>query len=123
MTEKEMRVDYERGYFEWREYYDNFKTLGRNDLCACGSGKKYKTCCRAKYENSEYVKVFDKLHNYSIASKGKFDIFKIEDVMQWYDDNMKKQQTYPKGDALKNLSMFYSNLAFPYYSNEYRGRY
>lgn len=23
----------------------NFNTTGRNDLCPCGSGKKYKQCC------------------------------------------------------------------------------
>ncbi len=22
--------------------------IGRNDVCACGSGKKFKKCCRAK---------------------------------------------------------------------------
>ena len=25
--------------------YSKFKTLGRNDKCGCGSGKKYKKCC------------------------------------------------------------------------------
>ena len=24
---------------------DEFEMLGRNDLCSCGSGKKYKKCC------------------------------------------------------------------------------
>ncbi|WP_139305848.1 PBPRA1643 family SWIM/SEC-C metal-binding motif protein [Paenibacillus sp. GP183] len=23
----------------------NFKTIGRNDPCSCGSGQKYKKCC------------------------------------------------------------------------------
>lgn len=33
-----------------------FPRIGRNDLCLCGSGKKYKNCClkSGKYEN--YVK-------------------------------------------------------------------
>jgi hypothetical protein len=26
--------------------------VGRNDLCSCGSGKKYKKCCEAKAERS-----------------------------------------------------------------------
>jgi len=26
------------------------KKVGRNDLCPCGSGKKYKKCCYPKYE-------------------------------------------------------------------------
>jgi SEC-C motif len=29
------------------------KTLGRNDPCHCGSGKKYKQCCLAKDEAAE----------------------------------------------------------------------
>ena len=30
-----------------------YKKIGRNDLCPCGSGKKYKNCCldSGKYEN------------------------------------------------------------------------
>lgn len=34
-----------------REEYKQFSKLGRNDKCACGSGKKYKVCCIAKYQN------------------------------------------------------------------------
>ena len=26
---------------------------GRNDLCACGSGKKYKKCCALKQQKSQ----------------------------------------------------------------------
>lgn len=29
--------------------------IGRNDLCFCGSGKKYKTCCMIKIQNPELV--------------------------------------------------------------------
>lgn len=28
------------------------KTVGRNDLCPCGSGKKYKKCCLEKEKKS-----------------------------------------------------------------------
>ena len=30
---------------ERRQYHPAFKNLGRNELCACGSGLKYKKCC------------------------------------------------------------------------------
>jgi uncharacterized protein YecA (UPF0149 family) len=35
-----------------------YKKIGRNDLCPCGSGKKYKNCClnSGKYENIIYKK-------------------------------------------------------------------
>lgn len=29
--------------------------VGRNDKCICGSGKKYKKCCMAKYEAAAHV--------------------------------------------------------------------
>ena len=29
------------------------KKIGRNDLCPCGSGKKYKKCCALKEEGVE----------------------------------------------------------------------
>ena len=29
--------------------------LGRNDLCICGSGKKYKRCCIEKFNNAYRV--------------------------------------------------------------------
>ena len=37
--------------------------IGRNDLCFCGSGKKYKKCCMIKIQNPELVwkENFDKL--------------------------------------------------------------
>jgi hypothetical protein len=28
-----------------------YKELNRNDICICGSGKKYKQCCLFKYQN------------------------------------------------------------------------
>ncbi|HET6494090.1 MAG TPA: SEC-C metal-binding domain-containing protein, partial [Thermoleophilia bacterium] len=28
---------------------------GRNDLCACGSGKKFKNCCEAKVASSSWT--------------------------------------------------------------------
>lgn len=31
--------------------YQKFKNLGRNDTCACGTGKKYKKCCMNKYQS------------------------------------------------------------------------
>ena len=31
-----------------KPYRRNGAKVGRNDLCPCGSGKKYKNCCGAK---------------------------------------------------------------------------
>ena len=35
-------------------YRRNYKRIGRNDACFCGSGKKYKHCClRAVYNRKK----------------------------------------------------------------------
>jgi len=34
-----------------QEEYVKFKKLGRNDKCACDSGKKYKNCCMNKFSS------------------------------------------------------------------------
>ena len=41
-----------------KENYMNTKVdIGRNDLCYCGSGKKYKKCCMNKNDNEELEKL------------------------------------------------------------------
>lgn len=66
------------GYFAWHAYLEVFGTkppwgeyshdkgqyersretlsLGRNDPCFCGSGRKYKHCCRQAVENSRRIR-------------------------------------------------------------------
>lgn len=34
-----------------QEYETNYKHLQRNDMCSCGSGKKYKKCCQSKFQS------------------------------------------------------------------------
>lgn len=42
------------------EYMSTYKStiegkIGRNDMCVCGSGKKYKKCCLKKYEEASRI--------------------------------------------------------------------
>jgi len=41
-------------------HYDNWskklKHLGRNDLCGCGSNKKYKKCCIRKFDHLNLIR-------------------------------------------------------------------
>lgn len=34
---------------------NNGRSIGRNDKCLCGSGKKYKKCCQSKYDQSKFI--------------------------------------------------------------------
>lgn len=34
---------------ELEDEYKKYKKLGRNDICLCGSGRKYKNCCITKF--------------------------------------------------------------------------
>lgn len=45
----ELREEREKGVEEYKKY----KGLGRNDICICGSGKKYKKCCLQKIQGME----------------------------------------------------------------------
>ena len=53
--EKRIRTEKENKRREEHEIkvkeFQKFKKLGRNDLCGCGSGKKYKKCCLNKWDN------------------------------------------------------------------------
>lgn len=43
-------------YRKTRPIARDYKKIGRNDPCPCGSGKKYKNCCldSGKYETTHY---------------------------------------------------------------------
>lgn len=34
-----------------KEKKEKFSGINRNDICPCGSGKKYKKCCQSKFKN------------------------------------------------------------------------
>lgn len=40
-------------HLDLTSYWNEYKKLGRNDICLCGSGKKYKKCCQFKYLESK----------------------------------------------------------------------
>lgn len=47
---KEM-AEKRRIHEERKAEVEKYKNLGRNDKCACGSGKKYKQCCLVRIES------------------------------------------------------------------------
>lgn len=42
---KDYVPDYDLGYKKPETYRRSYKKIGRNGLCYCGSGLKYKKCC------------------------------------------------------------------------------
>jgi hypothetical protein len=48
--EKRRRIELDHMRAEAKRY----KALGRNDICLCGSNKKYKTCCQSKYSKVSF---------------------------------------------------------------------
>ena len=72
--------------------------LGRNELCPCGSGKKYKKCCLNKDVVSErasrkivlsqkqYSQLYSKLYEYSRQPKFKEEYKKAQEMFYILDD-------------------------------------
>ena len=72
--------------------------LGRNELCSCGSGKKYKKCCLNKdmvveranrkigLSQQDYVDLYSKLHEYSRQSKFYDEYLKAKEMFYILDD-------------------------------------
>lgn len=61
-------------YHKQRTVVREFNKIGRNDLCPCGSGKKYKNCClkNKKYENMHELTALEvakaKMHQLNISN-------------------------------------------------------
>jgi hypothetical protein len=61
------------------------KTINRNDLCPCGSGKKYKQCCQAldqqKKKPSSSIRVnTPNLFNKALKHQEANELIKAEDL-------------------------------------------
>ena len=70
-TKKEVFLfEKEREVYELLDYpfRDNYKDLSRNDICPCGSGKKYKKCHEDIYKRLDTI--------YLTFSKGDIDVMK-----------------------------------------------
>ncbi|MDI6890885.1 MAG: SEC-C metal-binding domain-containing protein [Thermodesulfovibrionales bacterium] len=85
-------------------------SIGRNDPCPCGSGKKYKKCCMDASENNIFSGAF-----YERASKRKDDIIPIETVID-YGQPFTDNTFYQSNDvhAFSSARLIYSCLLNPY---------
>ncbi|MDD4923337.1 MAG: SEC-C metal-binding domain-containing protein [Dehalococcoidales bacterium] len=72
------------------------KSIGRNELCSCGSGKKYKNCCYGKTETTEEIK-FD---------KKSFNPFKLNKEIAYLGEFGKNREKFciDQQEQLKNIN-------------------
>jgi hypothetical protein len=72
------------------------KSIGRNELCSCGSGKKYKSCCYGKEEAKEEVKL----------DKKTFDPFKLNKEIAYLGELGKIREKFciDQQEQLKNIN-------------------
>lgn len=78
----------DREAWEFFSSYDwmHYKDLGRNDLCKCGKGKKYKNCCMSKvdiclrmYSDIEQNMYDYKVHKDALIEKGIAEFYVSEE--------------------------------------------
>ena len=52
MSKEDLMKELEKMFLMRRKpYVRQAPKIGRNDLCPCGSGKKYKKCCKEQFES------------------------------------------------------------------------
>lgn len=77
------------------------ETPGRNDLCLCGSGKKFKKCCQNKMIGKKFMasKIEPKQTTSNIVSFFKNKITQVNTLDKTSNENLKPQ----KNDIKNNV--------------------
>ncbi len=74
------------------------RKIGRNDLCPCGSGKKYKHCCYSKVDWNEIFRSGKDWRPYlSIRGRNLHFINRIAEILQLDTRKVKSLSDYKKG--------------------------
>jgi predicted RNA-binding Zn-ribbon protein involved in translation (DUF1610 family) len=56
---------YDIEYMDWDYKKDlRYKNVNRNDMCPCGSGKKFKKCCLINHEKTKHYKIYGDNENF-----------------------------------------------------------
>ena len=83
-------------------------TIGRNDPCHCGSGKKYKKCCLAQDESIELNQVKKLQSQYSIRDSGEYQNVDYLDDEE-FDEFDEEEQNLYKGLNDKEIKLVEGN--------------
>ena len=90
--------------------------IGRNELCPCGSGKKYKKCCLQKNQSIEFTR------NKILYAKGLYEnmenkIYEYAKSSSFYGDRQKAiQQFHISQDSNLKIDKLYNT----YFINDYK---
>ena len=90
--------------------------IGRNELCPCGSGKKYKKCCLQKNQSIEFTR------NKILYAKGLYEnmenkIYEYARSLSFYGDRVKAiQQFHISQDSNLKIDKLYNT----YFINDYK---
>ena len=90
--------------------------IGRNELCPCGSGKKYKKCCLQKNQSIEFTR------NKILYAKGLYEnmenkIYEYARSSSFYGDRVKSiQQFHISQDSNLKIDKLYNT----YFINDYK---
>lgn len=91
--------------------------LGRNDLCPCNSGKKYKKCCLNKDKKNSMLKQkadFSQKHDISVTQK----LYAYSRKDKFYDEYMNAQHKFYIVDD-KEINSKFNSFFNTYYLQDY----
>lgn len=92
------------------------QTVGRNEPCPCGSGKKYKKCCLAKHEEARRSLPAGELQRMEERTKQRqklekevqkgFDLLYSEDYAKAQNFAWHLLESYPEDDRLHDIAVY-----------------
>jgi len=81
------------------------RKIGRNDLCPCGTGKKYKQCCVGKVDwNDVFLSGKDWRSHLSIRGRNIYFVNRLAEILQLDEGKVKNLSDYKKGFTKKAVS-------------------
>ena len=85
---------------------------GRNELCPCGSGKKFKKCClnKSKIDESPHLPIFSK-HYFDLKGKSAEKLIHALALRTFLTDWCFLNPKLPNGKELYDLLVIFDNIA------------
>lgn len=85
-------------------------TIGRNDLCPCGSGKKYKKCCMGKVEEAVLKKKSELVDDFknNLDSSWSYDVVREMNTAEIIERLYEFGIVFNENEFLRDTEKFYS---------------